>query len=53
MVLSVLCGVCSIETELLIAACPSQDGSDYTACEGMQRASFRGRDTRGSVTVRP
>lgn len=31
-VLSVLRGVCIIEIGLLIASCPSQDGSDYIAC---------------------
>lgn len=52
-VFSVLCSVRVIETELLSAACRSQERSDYTADEGTTGDRLRGRDTSGSVTIRP
>ena len=53
LVFSVLCSVCVIETELLSAACCSQERSDYTAGEGTTGDRFRGRETSRSVTIRP
>lgn len=52
-VFSGLCGVRVTETELLSAACRSQERSDYTAGEGTAGDRFRGRGTSGSVTSRP
>lgn len=52
-VFSVLCSVWVIETELLSAACCSQERSDYPAGEAMTGDRFRGRDTSRSVAIRP
>lgn len=52
-VFSVLCSECVMETELLSAACRSQERSDYPADEATTGDRFRGRDTSGSVAIRP
>lgn len=50
-VFSVLCSECVIETELLSAACRSQERSDYPAGEAAAGDRFRGRNTSGSVAI--